>query len=56
MTPERLKQMKTDYSRAEESLAEVVVNAMCETYREVTGKPASDRLVEELHQVVRFRL
>lgn len=53
MTPERLKQIKSNYNRASEALDEIIVNAMCETYREVTGKPASDRLVEALHEAVR---
>lgn len=44
------------YHRAQDEKADALVSALCDTYTTITGRPASDRLRDELYQAVRFEL
>jgi hypothetical protein len=54
MTPERTKEFRTMYHREMEAVEETVTMALCETYKSVTGKPASDRLRDAIADAIRF--
>lgn len=54
MADEDLKRAKTEYYHAMEGVTDILVGALCDTYRTVTGTPASDRLRDKLHDAVRF--
>jgi hypothetical protein len=45
---------KTDYYRQREAMTNILVNALLDKYREVTGKQPSDKLYDELYEVLRF--
>lgn len=54
MDIETMKRVKRNYHQAHDAVVDVVLDALCTTYKEVTGKEAGDRLREELYQAIRF--
>jgi hypothetical protein len=54
MSPERLKEIRRSYERARTEIEGIVGQALCETYRKVTGKEPSDRLREAFEDAIRF--
>lgn len=51
-----IKRTSKQYNAAMEAVEEVLVDAMCDMFQEVTGKQASNRLREALHEAVRFNI
>jgi hypothetical protein len=54
MDADRLKRFKTEYYHRHEGVTETVVDALCVTYEQVTGKRASESIREGIYQAVRF--
>lgn len=45
---------KSEYHKADEARLDVLVNALCNRYEELTGKKPTDRLREDIYQALRF--
>jgi hypothetical protein len=54
MNPSRITELRRQYHRARGEVEDVVANAMCETYREITGQIPSDKLREAIAEAVRW--
>jgi phage gp36-like protein len=48
------KETERRFHKAQEQVEEVLTDALCETYRRLTGKEASDRLADQFREAVRF--
>lgn len=54
LTPEQVQRAQREYNRIQDSAIDVLVDALCDTIQQVTGRKPSDRLRDELFQAVRF--
>jgi hypothetical protein len=54
MKPDVVKQFRHEFYSAEEHSANILTNALAQTYEDVTGRRASERLWDKLHDAVRF--
>ena len=54
MTPQRREQLKKLYNTERDELDATLVAALCEDYRDFTGKEASDRMRDEFAHTVRY--
>jgi len=48
------KRASSDYHKAADATADIVVEALCMTYHFITGKKASDQMRDAFYYAVRF--
>lgn len=56
MDAPEIERAKTAYYRASEEVEWIVTDALCATYKKVTGKPVTDRIREALFDAIRFQV
>lgn len=54
MIPERIKQIKRAYHSEMAEVEATLTNALCETYKEITGKKASLKFEEAIAEAIRY--
>jgi len=54
MDAAELKRTAQQYHRAAEVAEQIVADALCDTFRQITGKAPSDRMREAIFDAVRF--
>ena len=56
VTPEQLKAEQRRYESAISVVEDVLTDALCATYKAVTGKEPSEQLRDELYNAIRFNI
>lgn len=54
VTPERTKELSRIYHREMDEANETLTVALCETYKNITGKQPSPRFAEEVANAIRY--
>lgn len=54
MTPERTKELSRIYRREMDEADETLTVALCETYKNITGKQPSPKFAEEISNAIRY--
>lgn len=54
MVPDHIKELRKHYLREMAVVEETITYALCEAYKSITGKQASERFREKIADVVQF--
>ncbi len=54
MIQERIKQIRRDYRREMDDVEAILTNALCDAYKEITGKKPSLKFEEAIAEAIRY--
>jgi hypothetical protein len=54
MIADRLKEIRRAYRREMDDVEAILTNALCDAYKEITGKKASLKLEESIAEAIRY--
>lgn len=54
MLPDRVKQIRRAYRSEMDEVEATLTNALCEAYKEITGKRASNKFEEMIAEAIRY--